>query len=273
MSGTLSLNTTIPADISIYQDLIPGQNQNQPNFMATIAASVQPFADISSVIQSFPVVYDIDEAVGSNLDTVGLWIGVTRFLTEPINAYFSFDTEGLGFNQASWFTTGDATSGIVSLDDETYRLLLLSKVGANHWNGTKEGAYNAWDTLFGAETVTIVAPDSSGVNVPISALANGVQSEITAEIYTSLNNIAIQCLSNMSMIFVLTGNQPNAIISALFQSGEINLNPAGVMVYLALPSVYPGGVTGGTPLFGLDSENSTVSGLDIGALVTVVSNS
>jgi len=269
MSGSISLNATIPAPISLYTNLVTSEYQNSPNFLATIAACVQPFADISAVTQSFPTNYDLFVAVGANLTTTGLWIGGSRILAEAIDSYFSFNTSGLGFNQAVWFTTGEPVTGIVSLDDGTYRLLLEAKAIANSWTGTVQDAYTAWDTIFGTEMGILTAPASGGGINYITATIGGVVYNVEATIFGDLSNIAIQDMGNMQMMFVLTGQQPSAIILALFESGEIGLYPAGVTVYLTVPSIYPGGIPGGTPLFGLDAENTTVSGLDVGAWVTL----
>ena len=239
MSG--SLNITIPSNISIYTNLIPSANNSQPNFMATIAATVQPFSDLTQVILSFPLDFDLNTAVGSQLDTVGLWVGVTRDLSQAINTYFSFNESGLGFNQAPWYNIGDATSGIVILDDATYRTLLQARIVSNHWNGTVQGAYSAWNTFFASQSTA--------------------------------NGIAIQDLGSMQMIFALTGPQPSNTLVDIFEDGEINLSPAGVLVYLCLPTVYPAAVSGGTPFFGLDVNNSVISGLNTGALVTIASTS
>jgi hypothetical protein len=268
---SLSLNATVPAPITTYTNLIPSQNQNQPNFMATISACVQPFADLTAVLLSLPTNFDLDQAVGTQLDTVGLWIGVTRFLSEAINSYFSFNIVGLGFNQAIWFTTGAPESGLVELDDSDYRLLLEAKVVANHWNGTIQQAYNSWDQIFGADNVPVVILQTGKTPLTLVATVNGVVSTVIAPLFGELSYIAIQDMGNMQMMFILTGQQPNAIVSAIFSSSAIALGTAGVTVYLAMPSVYPGGILGGTPLFGLDAENVTVSGLDHGAWVSLVS--
>lgn len=270
MSSSLSLNANVPAPITTYTNLVTSEYWNSTNFLATIAACVQPFADINAVVQSFPTNYDLFVAVGANLDTTALWIGTTRFLAEAINSYFSFNTSGLGFNQAVWFTTGAPSTGIVVLDDSSFRLLLEAKAIANSWDGTVQNAYDAWETLFGAETGYATAPAVGGGYNLITAVVAGTNSFVTAPIFGNISDIAIQDMGNMQMMFVLTGQTPSALILALFESGDLALYPAGVTVYLAVPSVYPGAVSGGTPLFGLDAENITVSGLDVGAWVSVV---
>lgn len=267
MSG--SLNVILPAPISQYTRLVTSQYQNQPNFMATIAASVQPFSDITAVILSFQADYDLDIAVGSQEDAVGLWIGATRYLSEAVDGYFSWDDAGLGWDQGVWFVDGESEVGIVVLDDDSYRFLLKARIVSNHWNGTVEQAYEFWNMLFNIVNDVVTIPLGEFITAP----AFGTTLDITVSNVGDTTGIAIQDIASMQMAFCLTGAQPSTLTSMLFAAGAFNLNPAGVLVWLCQPSIYPGGVAGGTPLFGLDAENQTIGGLDSGAWVSIVSNS
>lgn len=161
--------------------------------MATLAAIVQPFADAIAVLESMPGLYDLDVAVGDQLDTDGLWIGRSRNLQVPIaNSYFSFDITGLGFGQGVWMGPFDPTTGLVVLDDETYRLYLRATVAENNWDGTIPGAYAALDPLL----------DPIGIRIDDD---------------------------HMAMNLSFTGGTPIAIIAALFTGQYIALRPAGVM--------------------------------------------
>jgi len=81
------------ADITDYLALITSEHNQKPNFVAVVSAFVQGFADETATISSIIGLYDLDTAVGSQLDTIGLWVGQSRDLLEPISGvYFSFDT-------------------------------------------------------------------------------------------------------------------------------------------------------------------------------------
>jgi hypothetical protein len=88
-------------------------------------------------LSSFIPKFDLDQAAGDQLDIIGLWVGVGRRVkTPPIGVYFSLDIVSVGFDQGVWQGPFDPSMGITLLDDDTYRLLIRAKIGANHWDGT-----------------------------------------------------------------------------------------------------------------------------------------
>src|SRR5580704_14828215 len=91
-----------------YLSLIIPEHQGQPNYEATITATVQPFIDGQNLVESFPSLFDVDIAVGQQLDYTGQWIGRSRYLVTPLNVYFSFDTQNLGWDQGIWYSPGDS---------------------------------------------------------------------------------------------------------------------------------------------------------------------
>lgn len=213
--------------VTPYTSLIASEHQNAPKFMATVAASCQPFADILAVLLSIPGLYDLDAAAGAQLDTVGEWVGISRELSEPLTGvYFSLDTAGLGLDQGSLLGPFDPTTGIVALPDDSYRTLVRAKIAANQWDGTVPQAYAIWNLIFS----------------PVGS------------------QILIQDNSNMTMLLALFGSLPNAVTIALFGQGLLDLKPAGVQVVQRyIPTAAD------TPYFGLDIESAAIAGLDVGA--------
>lgn len=219
-------------DVTAYLALITSEHNQKPKFMATAAALAQPINDVAELEQHFWAFYDLDSATGAQLDSVGMWVGRTRFLPVPISGFFSLDAEGLGLDQAPWKRFFDPDSGLVELPDDTYRLLLRAVILANHWDGSIPGAYAAYDELF---------------------WGTGYQ-------------FAIQDYGTGEMAFVLLSqNPPDLITQGLFDLGELDFKPAGIELWHVTPSIYPAFGTTGIPLFGLDSASGFVSGLDVGA--------
>lgn len=179
-----------------------------------------------------PGLYDIDIAVGQQLDRIGEWVGISRQLAIPLtNVYFSFDETGLGFDQGTWLGPFDPTTGLVSLPDDVYRILLYAKIAANTWDGTIPTAYTAWNTIF----------------EPL-----GYQ-------------ILIQNNQDMTMDIALIGPAPDAVTLALFSGGYLSLIPAGVGVNnYYLQSVQ------NAPLFGFDAQNDSIAGFDTGAFAQIL---
>jgi hypothetical protein len=91
------------ASINDYLGRIPDYNSIQPDFMAVLAGILQPLVDLQNFAQALPQQFDLDVAIGTQLDQTGLWIGRSRFISTPIeDVYFSWDVDGLGWEQGLW---------------------------------------------------------------------------------------------------------------------------------------------------------------------------
>lgn len=128
-------------------------HRGKPRFVATVTALCGAAASLRELYGGMPAAFDLDLAVGAQLDAVGRWVGLDRKVRTPIaNVYFSHDTDGLGFDQGVWQGPFDPDSGLTALDDDTYRLLLRAKIGANHWDGTLETSAAILERIFGGGT-------------------------------------------------------------------------------------------------------------------------
>lgn len=135
-----------------YVDLVTNQHRDKPNFIATLRAMTQGFVDGLIALLALPPAFDLDTAVGDQLDAVGLWVGITRRVSVPISGvYFSFDDATLGFDAGVWYGAGDPTEGLVDLDDFTFRLLIRAKIGANRWDGTKGALLAIINAVFASD--------------------------------------------------------------------------------------------------------------------------
>ena len=216
--------------LATYTSLITSEHNDKPNFMAVIAALCQPFVDGQAVLNAMPQDYDIDTAVAAQLDTVGLWVGQSRNITTPLTGvYFALDTAGVGLDQGTWFGPFDSTTGLTSLPDDSYRVLLKAKIANNQWAGNVPDAYVFLDQVFPGDQAFI------------------------------------QDNGDMTMLLGVVGSTPlNAVTYALLTNGYLDVKPVGVRInYYVTPSVV------GAPIFGFDVENTTISGLDVGGWATL----
>ena len=150
-----------------YTRLITSEYEDQPLYVQTVALRVQPYVDMMNLLEGMPALFDLDTAVGDQLDKTGQWIGLTRYLDVPFTGvYFSWDDPTVGWDQGVWFTTNSTTFGVAALDDDHYRILLKARVVANQWDGTIPGAYEAWNTLFEPEGYQILIQDGLPAGVP-----------------------------------------------------------------------------------------------------------
>ena len=210
-----------------YLNRITSEHRNQPKFIAYLTALLQPFIDAQALLRSLLTAFDLDTAIGVQLDATGQWIGRSRFLETPLaGVYFSFDTPSVGFDQGQWFGPFDPIDGLSSLDDGTYRQLLRAKVLLNNWDGTIPAAAAAIEAVVGNNPNTIVMV---------------------------LDN------QDMSMTVGIAGQIPSAVIIALLTGGYVPIQPEGVLVNYEITSV------DGTALFGFDVENTSIAGFNVGA--------
>lgn len=179
-----------------YLALITSEHRDRPKFAATVKATVSPLAKIQEVLRGMIPAYDVDEAIGSQLDAVALWIGVPRTVPIPITGYYFTwdDVVSDGWDNGVWKGIGDPDSGFVTLPDDLYRIVLRSKIAANQWKGDIPGAYN-----------------------------------ILAEAFGAGDNITITDNQNMSMTVKIKSGALPAVKQALLTQGVIPIKPAGVV--------------------------------------------
>ncbi|GHE69844.1 hypothetical protein GCM10019059_31960 [Camelimonas fluminis] len=215
------------ATVEDYLGLITSFHRGQPRFTATVEALVTPLAGGQAFLGHMPQDFDLDDAVGVQLDVVGEWVGRSRYIELDLeNVWFSFDLSGLGFDQGVWQGKYDPTTGLTALDDDNYRLLLRAKIAANSWDGTVPGAKRAFDIMFEGTGTLVFVQDNH----------------------------------DMTMTIGVSGAVPNALFLAILAGGYIPLKPEGVRIaYYDITSI------DGGPMFGFDSSSPYLTGFDAGA--------
>ncbi|HHS9149506.1 TPA: DUF2612 domain-containing protein, partial [Enterobacter roggenkampii] len=79
--------------MSKYTEKITNYHATKPLFEQHIDLITRPFTDIFKAQENFIREFDLDKAVGVQLDVVGEWVGRGRNVSVPItDVYFSWDT-------------------------------------------------------------------------------------------------------------------------------------------------------------------------------------
>lgn len=215
----------------MYSDLITSEHADKPKFVAAVDAVTLPLASTATLASSLPSKFDLDGAIGHQLDAVGLWVGISRFLETPLEGvYFSFDTELVGFDEGTWLGPYDDVTGLTELPDDSYRVLIRAKIANNQWLGNIPTAYIFLNQVFESNTAVI------------------------------------QDNGDMTMLLGVVGSVAlNAVTTALLYKGYLDVKPVGVRI-----DGYVTQTVLGSPLFGFDADNATLSGFDEGgwALIT-----
>lgn len=185
------------AAISEYTGLITSEHKGKPKFESMVSLLAGALVGTQNTALSTPDQFDLDTAMGAQLDVLGKWIGLSRQVSVPLSGvYFAYNTAGVGWNQGVWQGPFDPGTGLIDLDDGTYRILLRAKIGANSWDGTLQ------------QFQTIMAKVFEGTGT----IAYG------------------RDYQDMSMDVVLTGTPPSPILLGLLQGGYFPLKPATVRI-------------------------------------------
>lgn len=218
--------------MSKYTDLITSYHRDKPLFTQHVDLSTRPLTDTAGAMRSLVTAFDIDEAVGVQLDILGEWIGRKRTVAIPISGvYFSLDTEGLGWDQGVWQGPYDPDSGYTSLSDETYRIVLKAKIAINQWDGTNDALKDILDNALAGSGLTMQIVDGQDMTISIWVFPEKDISLVSRE-----------------------------LIAAIRQ-GYLTVKAAGVYAgTVNIPSIYT--PSEGSKFFGFDMESDFISGFD-----------
>lgn len=165
-----------------YKQLITSEYQDSTKFLAMIQAVTSAFVQIQNCYAEMIPRFDVDVAMGSQLDIIGLWVGFPRTLTIPVgDIFFSWDTVNLGWEQGIWQGDDNQTQ-VAVLPDDVYRNFIKAKIAANQWDGTTDGAYAIWDSVF--TNINILIQDNQDMSFAI-AFVGGILDALTIAVITS----------------------------------------------------------------------------------------
>ena len=190
--------------ISYYVGLVTSEYQSSAKLIAFLTAALQKLDDVSQCANGLVEDFDLDEAVGVQLDTLGVILGRSRTLTltTPITgAFFTWQVtgatyDGLGWESGVWQSPANTTTELVTLPDDIYRLVLKAKVAINNWDGNVGSLYAIWETLFADDDIQIIIQDTQ----------------------------------RMTMILGFTGNVQWPVFQQLVQGGLLSVRPQAVQL-------------------------------------------
>lgn len=168
--------------MSKYTELITNYHRGKLKFVEHVDLSTGGVLETSQNMQGFISKFDLDTAIGAQLDILGKWIGRTREITAPIDDYFfSFDSPTLGFDYGTWKNRYDPDTGIVKVGDVDYRTMLRAKIGANNWDGRSETLPAILQSIYPNGDVKITYSDNQDMTMTIF-IDGKVITNITKEI-------------------------------------------------------------------------------------------
>ena len=132
----------------------------KPKFLKWLDTNIQPFFDAETLLKAMDNDFEIDNAVGKQLDVTGDIVGRNRVLSfDPVN--------------------GDSPI----LDDDTYRLLQKAKISMNMWDGTIPGVLDLWENLFPKYRLVIQDNQDMTMDLYVIGLVSPLEKELLGRGY------------------------------------------------------------------------------------------
>lgn len=213
------------ATIEEYLNLITSEHRQRIKFSAMVGTDVSESVRVQDLLEAMIPLFDLDLAIGAQLDVIGQWVGISRDIRIPIpGVFFSWDGVDpyVGWEFGVWQDERNATA-VTVLPDDVYRTYIKAKIAANKWNGSLVDMYAVWDQVF--TDITILVDDNQ----------------------------------DMSYNLGFVGRPIDSLTLALISGGYLPLKPEGVRVNVIYVPVDDG------PLFSWDVETDFLAGWDTGS--------
>ena len=121
-----------------YLALFTSQYQNSPNLLNFANGMLNLVQDLVKLLGEMYQFFDIDYAIGDQLDILGEIVGANRLLP---------------FTPTPVGSPAVAVSPI--LTDDNYRILIKATIGINQWDGKMSSIKPLWNSLFPAGSIVV----------------------------------------------------------------------------------------------------------------------
>lgn len=252
--------------MSKYTELITNYHATKPLFYQHVDLSTRPLIDVSAATGGMLAAFDIDTAVGEQLDILGEWIGRRRSVAAPITGIFlEFDKERVGWDQGIWLGPYDSTDGMVNLSDEVYRIVLKAKIGINAWNGQNESLQGILETALEGTGIQMMILDNQDMSISVLIVVDPeyIISSIDRLIFDSAINrgpqVPLPADYKPSRYDINPIEKLPAEFVFVIRNGLLTVKAAGVRIR---ETVTP---SNGYKFFGFDTETDYIAGFESGA--------
>lgn len=145
-SGLYGASPIEMLSIQYYLNLLTSEYRppNSPKLNAFLKALLQKYDDISQCQVQLDMAFDVDNAVGAQLDVLGTIVGVNRQMRQSV-------------------TVGAIT--YTEFPDYAFRLLVKLYIAMNQWDGTIPGVYEVWNTVLGSLGYGLLVQDDQDMTM------------------------------------------------------------------------------------------------------------
>jgi hypothetical protein len=147
-------------DLEFYLKQIPSEHYDKPRFTSWLAAALDVPVSGMSVLEAFTDAFDVDFALGAQLDIIGQYAGVSRALP---------------------FQPSDGSSPLLS--DELFRRLIKARIIRNNWDGTIPQVLELWQNMFPAYSLVVQDNQDMSMTLEIEGMEYGLEKELVMRGY------------------------------------------------------------------------------------------
>lgn len=252
--------------MSKYTELITNYHAGKPKFVDHVDLSTRPLIDVSTATSGLVSAFDVDTAVGNQLDILGKWIGVDRTVAAPISGVFlEWDKERVGWDQGVWLGPYQSTDELTYLSDDVYRIVLKARIGINNWNGQNGTLPNILETALAGTGIKMIILDNQDMSISVLIVIDEeyLMSVTDRLIFDSGMNrgplITLPADYVPSRYDINPIDKLPAEFVFVIRAGLLTVKAAGVRVReVVTPS-------NGYKFFGFDVENEYMAGFETGA--------
>ena len=184
--------------IEDYLNIITSEHRQQPKYIAMLTAYLRKLQDAQLVIEALDLHFDLNEAIGAQLDRLGDIVGRSRIL--------AFQPE----------------SRSALLDDDNYRLIIKAKILQNQWAGTIEDMANLFQQVFPDMQLKIIDHQNMSMEIQVTGLRDDLQLQMLNNGYVIPKPEGVR----IKITFILELERQTIYFGAALQSGtEMSIYP------------------------------------------------
>lgn len=174
-----------------YQALITSEHGDKPNYSAMVGLIAGAWGSIFDATKSIPEAFDLDSAIGAQLDIIGEWVGQSRVIPNVLlvgffgfvglGAPLPFGEEGNVAVGGRFYDDGEPLTGSTVLADPEYRTILRAKIVRNNSFGLTADIIAALSFMFEAPAV-IDDPGTMAIGIAIGRPLSLVEQAIITQL-------------------------------------------------------------------------------------------
>ena len=143
-SGAYGAQPIEAMPIGYYMALLTSEYRYSPKLNALLNMLLQKWQDITMIQIQMDMAFDLDNAQGVQLDTLGVIVGVSRQMRQAVVS---------------------AGTVYTSFPDSQYRVLLKVQIAQNVWDGTLPGVYGVWNVTLGSLGYGMILQDHQDMSI------------------------------------------------------------------------------------------------------------